>query len=132
MSSNNHRTGIIIYVVHNRAASQKEKGKWDVYEEVYIKNGIKHSLMASSTLVLDCSNMKVLKDRHATDSLVNTSEKFLQHINYLAQHHTEVAKVRDFINKTLRVQEQLEQEAQDETTEDSNKELEIVNKGTDQ
>lgn len=102
----NKSNNLHIYVVHNRTAAQKEKGKWDIYEEVYTRNSLKNNLLDSASVVLDCGNMEVRKDRG------NTGYTFYEYLSYLAQHHNEPAKIKDYIDNVInaanRAQSELE------------------------
>lgn len=102
MSKN--KFGMMIYVVHTRAASKKDKGRWDVYEEVYIKNGFKSTLATSSSIILDCANMTVYKDRTGTAE----PRSFDDFINYLAKSHQQVAEYKAMYDQYKKAIESLE------------------------
>lgn len=99
------RFGLMIYVVHPRSLSNTQKGKWDVYEEVYIKNGLKNNLLSQSTIVLDCANMEVYKNRS------DHQDDFYTIISYLAKSHQQVAEFKEvydaFMNQMERVEEEM-------------------------
>lgn len=96
--------GLMIYVVHSRALSKSTKGKWDVYEEVYIKNGLKSNLLTSSTIVLDCASMEVYKNRS------DHKDDFYTIVSYLAKTHKQVAEFKDVYDSFLQQMEQVESE----------------------
>lgn len=102
MSKN--KFGMMIYVVHTRAASKKDKGRWDVYEEVYIKNGFKRTLATTSSVILDCANMTVYKDRTGAAK----SRSFDEFINYLAKSHQQVAEYNAMYGQFKKAMESLE------------------------
>lgn len=90
MKGRNRTSGIFIYVVHRRSANKETKGKWDVFEEVYVKNGKKDRLMTESSIVLDCNTMSVYKNRH------NNSTDFYEILTYLAKNHKQVAEFKEY------------------------------------
>ncbi|ASV44144.1 hypothetical protein PBI_SCTP2_129 [Salicola phage SCTP-2] len=96
-----------IYVIHKRTASQKEKGKWDVYEEVYTRNSLKTNLLQTANVVLDCGNMEVRKDRG------NTDYSFYEYLSYLAQHHNEPAKIKQYIDNIINNASNAEQQIEE-------------------
>jgi hypothetical protein len=94
--------GLMIYVVHPRSVSKTTKGKWDVYEEVYIKNGLKSNLLMQSTIVLDCANMEVYKNRS------EQQDDFYTIITYLAKSHQQVAEFKEVYDSFLNQMEKVE------------------------
>ena len=110
----NYKTNNLhIYVVYPRAASTKEKGKWDVFEEVYVRNSLKNNLLDSATIVLDCGNMTVRKDR------TEQQQGFYHYLTYLAQNHNEPANIKDYIDRVYNAQYQLEELEQNNDTSDT-------------
>jgi len=98
------RTGLMIYVVHPRILSKKEDKKWDVYEEVYVRNGIKKNLLERSTIVLDCANMTVFKNRS------DRQDDFYTIVSYLAKSHQQVAEFKEVYDTFMNQMEQVEEE----------------------
>lgn len=107
--------GLMIYVVHPRVLSKKAEKKWDVYEEVYIRNGIRKNLMEQSTIVLDCANMEVYKNRS------ERKDDFYTIVSYLAKSHQQVAEFKEvydtFMTQMEKVEEEMRQAAEEPTTE---------------
>lgn len=102
-----NKFGLMIYVVHPRAASTKDRGRWDVYEEVYIKNGLRKSLATSASIILDCESMTVYKDR----TNPTTPRSFDEYIDYLAKNHRQVAEYKEIYDQYKKYIRTLEQQA---------------------
>jgi hypothetical protein len=113
MSKN--RYGLMIYVVHPRVVSTSAEKKWDVYEEVYVRNGIRKNLLEQSTIVLDCANMEVYKNRS------DHKDDFYTIISYLAKSHQQVAEFKEvydtFMNQMEKVEQEMREAAEEGTTE---------------
>lgn len=117
------RFGLMIYVVHPRSLSSTTQGKWDVYEEVYIKNGIKNNLLSKATIVLDCANMEVYKNRS------EHQDDFYTIISYLSKSHKQVAEFKEvydsFMSQVEKVEEEMRKASEslsdDESPSDDNK-----------
>mgnify|MGYP005872231031 CR=1 FL=1 len=114
----NKKHGLMIYVVHPRSVSNTTKGKWDVYEEVYIKNGLKSNLLAKSSIILDCVNMEVYKNRS------NNKDDFYTIIEYLAKSHEQVAEFKEvydsFMSQLEEVEDEMKQVAEKKNYENLN------------
>lgn len=97
----NKRLGLMIYVVHPKSLTN---GKWDVYEEVYIKNGLKSNLLSQATIVLDCANMTVYKNRSEAE------DDFYAIVSYLAKNHQQVAEFKQVYDSFTEQLETVEEE----------------------
>lgn len=98
------RFGLMIYVVHPRVVSKKENKKWDVYEEVYVRNGLRKNLLEQATIVLDCANMEVYKNRS------ERQDDFYTIVTYLAKSHQQVAEFKEVYDTFMSQMEKVEEE----------------------
>lgn len=98
------RFGLMIYVVHPRVVSKKENKKWDVYEEVYVRNGLRKNLLEQATIVLDCANMEVYKNRS------ERQDDFYTIVTYLAKSHQQVAEFKEVYDTFMTQMEKVEEE----------------------
>lgn len=107
------KLGLMIYVVHARSLAKNSQSKWDMYEEVYIKNGLKSNLLSSATIVLDCANMEVYKNRS------DHQDDFYTIVTYLAKSHQQVAEFKEVYDSFLEQMERVENEMVNEPEEES-------------
>lgn len=82
------KKSVYVFVKHVKSASKKERNKWDVFEEVHIKNQLKNHLVDSASIILDCENKEVIKDRS------NTNSSYDDIINYLAKNHKSIQDLK--------------------------------------
>lgn len=98
------RFGLMIYVVHPRVLSKKADKKWDIYEEVYVRNGLRKNLLEQSTIVLDCANMEVYKNRS------ERKDDFYTIVTYLSKSHQQVAEFKEVYDTFTAQMEKVEEE----------------------
>ena len=124
------KLGLMIYVVHPKLLSKTQKNKWDIYEEVYIRNGVRNGLMAQSTIVLDCANMEVYKNRS------ERKDDFYTIVAYLAKSHQQVAEFKEvydtFLDQMKKVEEDMQKasEGEEVENEDTIEKSEVISSET--
>lgn len=91
---------VYIYVLNRKTPSKTVKGKWDTFEEVYIKSKIIPKLHDSSSFVLEIMNQKLDKNRYQFND-ENKTYTFENVISYLSKNHKSVRELMDSYKEVM-------------------------------